>query len=251
MNFYSLYFSPTGGTKKVADALASGWREAFLPVDLMQPVTHRLFKPGDVCLVAVPSYGGRVPAPAVERIRSLSGNGALAILAAVYGNRAIDDTLLELSDELQRAGFRCVAAVEAVAQHSLLPGIGTGRPDTGDLAQLESYAAAIREALRANGCPEQLALPGSRPYRKYSGVPIKPSVAPGCIGCGICAAECPAGAIPQLNFHTTDTRKCISCMHCVQVCPAHVRKVNKALVWVATQGMKKKCTDRKENMLYL
>ena len=49
----------------------------------------------DICIVAVPSYGGRVPDAAVSRLRQMKGNGAGAILMVVYGNRDYDDTLAE------------------------------------------------------------------------------------------------------------------------------------------------------------
>ena len=42
---------------------------------------------GDVCLVSVPSFAGRVPQIAVERLKKISGNGAKAILNCVYGFR--------------------------------------------------------------------------------------------------------------------------------------------------------------------
>ena len=48
----------------------------------------------DICIVAVPSFGGRVPAIAAERLERIRANGAMAILVVVYGNRAYDDTLL-------------------------------------------------------------------------------------------------------------------------------------------------------------
>ena len=251
MNVYELYFSPTGGTKAVADAVAEGWGGSCTPIDLLLGAEKKQYHAGDVCLVAVPSYGGRVPSAAVDRIRDLSGNGAWAVLIAVFGNRAIDDTLLELSDELQRAGFRVIAGMEAVAQHSLMPKYGTNRPDADDVTELHSFARQIQQALTAGTLSPAVELPGNRPYRDYKGVPLKPSVGSGCISCGRCAEECPVEAIPMMNCRTTDTKRCISCMHCVTVCPKHVRKVNKLMVFVASMAMKKDCTERKANHLYL
>lgn len=61
----------------------------------------------DVAIVAVSSYSGRVPSTAAERISKIQGNGAKAIIVCVYGNRAYEDTLVELQDLVQQAGFLC------------------------------------------------------------------------------------------------------------------------------------------------
>ena len=71
------------------------------------------FQPGTLAVLAVPVYGGRVPEPALERIRACRGNGTPAVLAAVYGNREFEDALLELDrdgpEQRLCAGGRCCA----------------------------------------------------------------------------------------------------------------------------------------------
>lgn len=71
MSIYSIYFSPTGGTKKVMDILAGEWqdvREIDLTRADMDYSEYHLQKE-DVCLIGVPSYGGRVPQVMIERLR--------------------------------------------------------------------------------------------------------------------------------------------------------------------------------------
>ena len=117
---YSLYFSPTGGTKKVLRIVEAVWDGPKTQVDLLTPAWDAAalaLGKDDLCFVAVPSFGGRVPDVAIRRLAEIRGGGARAVLIAVYGNRAYDDTLLELLDTLEKGGFRCAAAVAAVAEH--------------------------------------------------------------------------------------------------------------------------------------
>ena len=152
---------------------------------------------------------------------------------------------MEMEDAAKECGFRIVAAVAAVAEHSIMPQYASGRPDAYDKKQLKQFAAKIAEKT------EPLAsVPGNRPYRKAGGAGLVPKVGKLCTKCGLCAERCPVQAIDPTSF-VTDPKKCISCMRCVKQCPETARSVNGAMVSVAAFAIKKACSIRKENELFL
>ena len=71
MNINQIVFSPTGGTQKVVDIITSQWGNSINKIDLTNAEIDysalRLEK-DDVAVIAVPSYGGRVPSLAIQRI---------------------------------------------------------------------------------------------------------------------------------------------------------------------------------------
>lgn len=93
---YSLTFSPTGGTKKIAEHIASAVceRSEFLDVTVKAQDTD--FGAEDFVVIAVPVFGRRVPSPVAERLSHVSAQNTPAAIVAVYGNRAYEDALLEL-----------------------------------------------------------------------------------------------------------------------------------------------------------
>ena len=168
MKIYEICFSPTGGTKIAADMLAKGLTGEIQTVDLTDSkmnFSDISLEEEDLTVIAVPSYGGRVPEPAVKRISVIRGNGAKAVLVCAYGNRAYEDTLAELQDTAKQAGFRIVAAVAAITEHSIARQFAAGRPDVQDQAQLHAFAEKIQAKLDAENISEP-SVPGNRPYKK-------------------------------------------------------------------------------------
>lgn len=253
MKIHEICFSPTGGTKRVAKILSLALADAAVSVDLTAhdvDFSRMVLTCEDVALIAVPSYSGRVPAVAAERLEMLHGNGARAILVCVYGNRAYEDTLAELRDTVSRAGFAVIAAVAAVAEHSIARQYAAGRPDSEDEAQLHAFAARIRQKID-NGDRSEPKIPGNRPYRKAAGAGIVPKATRACVKCGLCAAKCPVGAITPDDPTHVDKKRCISCMRCVAICPHEARRINGLLLALVGRMLKKACSERKTCELYL
>ncbi|MGG5373234.1 EFR1 family ferrodoxin [Enterococcus sp. AZ196] len=252
MSVYSMYFSPTGGVEKVLDVLLA---EITLDtsIDLSKhdkDYSAYHFEKEDICFIGVPVFGGRVAPTAIERVKQTQADGALAIIVAVFGNRAYDDALLELKNEAIACGFEVGAAIAANAEHSIVRHFGTQRPDTTDKKELSNYANQIKDVIRHRKSLHSFEVPGNYPYKEYKGVPIKPKATKACIECGICAEQCPVQAISIDNPSSLDKEKCISCMRCIAVCPVQARKLNRMLLAAAEQGMKKSCTSRKVNEIY-
>ncbi|WP_303917242.1 4Fe-4S binding protein [Subdoligranulum variabile] len=245
---YQLLFSPTGGTAAAADALLAG--TVLDLTDQDRDFSAVTLTAEDVAFIAVPSYGGRVPLPAVERLGKVHGGGARAVLVCVYGNRAYEDTLAELSDVAEFAGFRVVAGVAALAEHSIARKYAAGRPDESDKAVLRDFQARIQAKLDA-GDTTAPALPGNRPYKKRGVRSIVPRTAKRCIECGRCAAACPVGAIDAADPRRTDADLCIGCMRCVKLCPVEARTIDPDALAGLEARLAPLCTGRKENELFL
>lgn len=255
MKVTQIVFSPTGGTQQVVDTITSTWENHVNKVDLTNPnneYSNLNFSQDDTVVIAVPSYGGRVPALAVERLIKIKGNHAQCVIVCVYGNRAYEDTLLELRDIAVQNNFNVVAAISAIAEHSIMHQYAAGRPDKKDKDELQSFAGKVLEKIKSgNKNMSEFQIPGNRPYKKAGVSGLVPKATSKCISCGLCAQKCPAQAISKENIKCVDSKKCISCMRCVVQCPQSARKVNGAMVSAAALALKKACSERKDSELYI
>lgn len=252
MEIVQIIFSPTGGTQKVADLITGEWDPPVRKVDLSDAkADFSVVSLGedDLALIAVPSFGGRVPAVAVQKLEQIRGNQARCVVVCVYGNRAYEDTLLELSDAAEKSGFRVIAGISAIAEHSIMHEYAAGRPDEQDKEELQGFAKKIMEKVQStsDASPQ---IPGNRPYKKAGGGGLVPKADRKCTACSLCAEQRPVQAIPKDNPKETDSKKCISCMRCVSICPQGARKVNGAMVAVAALAIKKACAEWKNCELF-
>ena len=251
MKYYQIVFSPTGGTERVTKAITLNWPQVDT-IDLSAPdtkYTDICFESDSLVVIAMPSFGGVAPQLALDRLAMIKGNGAKCAVAAVYGNRAYEDTLVQMEDYAQNAGFQVIAAISAVAEHSIIHEYAAGRPNLNDCKELAEFGDRILEKATSNKLSRP-SVPGNRPYKK-AGTGMVPKADASCTSCGLCVQKCPAGAISANTPGATDKSTCISCMRCVSICPVHARKVSSVMTAVAAAAIKKACSVEKANELFI
>lgn len=253
MSVFEIVFSPTGGTQKVSGLVAGALDKNTVTVDLTDSgldFSAVSMTEDDVAVISVPAYAGRIPAVVADRLGMVHGNGARAVLVCVYGNRAFEDTLVELEDVAKHAGFRVIAAVAAIAEHSIARQFAAGRPDAQDATQLAEFAQQIQQKLLAEDASEP-SIPGNRPYKQAGGHSMVPHATEDCVSCGACAALCPVRAIDKDDPRQVDGEACISCMRCVSVCPQNARKLDPNKLAAVTQMLSKACVERRECEIFI
>lgn len=219
VDFY--YFSPTGGTKKAGEAIASELAESVNAISLAEKTVDTAVS--DMVVVAVPVFGGRLPSLVSDRIRQINGMGKKAVTAVVYGVRAYEDALLELNDVMTECGFEIIASAALIAQHSIVPEVGAGRPDAADIAEIRQFAKRVLNAIE-NGKTGTVTVPGNHPYKESMKSSAAPVTLDSCGKCGFCVSVCPTDAISITDEDVvTDVEKCMMCMACVAKCPAKSR----------------------------
>lgn len=258
-----VYFSPTRTTKQVLEGIAQGLAAlGVTSVDLTLPEAdsaETVVLDADLVVIGAPVYGGRIPPTAMQRLQFLRGQDTPAILVAVYGNRAFEDALLELSDWAQAAGFVPVAGGAFIGEHSYntpLTPIAPGRPDAADLAKAADFGSAVRRRLEGVTASADLvpaSLPGSRPYRRLhrSGSRAPVTRVDLCTLCGRCAQVCPTGAITVSDAVVTVAEECIMCCACVKVCPTDARVMEHERVLQTAEWLSAEHGVRKEPEVFI
>ena len=127
------------------------------------------FTRNDLAIFGIPVYYGRVPALFMEYLQNISGDNTPAALVATYGCREYEDALLELKTEVESRGFKVIGAAAFPAEHSIVPSIGSRRPNKTDLKAIAEFGVELNRRIRKEESFDHIDIkvPGNTPYKKY------------------------------------------------------------------------------------
>lgn len=242
---FAVYFSGTGTTKTIVTQVAKRLSTALdLPINEIDFTAYKarmrklVFSETDLVVIGLPVYAGRLPNLILPYIKTMQGNGSMAVPIVVYGNRNYDDALMELKTELEKNEFHAISAGAFIGEHSFSNVLAAGRPDTEDLRIADSLAdktAQIIHHLSGDNelIKDLLEVKGNMPLHGYytprdrKGNPIdirkvKPKTNENCTNCGKCIDMCPMGAIDSRDPALV-SGICIKCCACIKGCPLQTK----------------------------
>lgn len=255
-----VYFSPKGTTKRIAQAVAKGTEiKEVKEYNILSPQKkHIKIDNSELTIFAAPIYAGRVPEICKNSLNMFKGNNSPAIAICSYGNRGIDDAMMEIADIAKENGFINIAAGSFVGEHSLFPKVAKDRPDKQDIKECMEFGANCIKQI--NNIPEikdieknagKLTVEGNKPYKNYGHVPFIPSTdKTKCNNCMKCVEECPASAINQINPSIIDGDLCISCGHCIKTCPENAKNYTDKTYFEAQDQFYNKNAARKGSIIF-
>ena len=170
----SVYFSPTGGTKKVVNTISSVLGDKLsLPVEIFDFTLPKgrenqlVFNSDDIVVIGTPVYAGRVPNVLLKFLDTMKGEGAIAVPVVVFGNRNYDEALCELSEICKKSKMKTITAGGFVAEHAFSYILGKGRPDNEDIEKISEFAILTAEKINNKGNDfENIEVDGG-PVEKY------------------------------------------------------------------------------------
>ena len=257
-----IYFSPTGTSKKVLEAVAEGIApESIEHIDLTVSGSDLQLQKdqNDLVVIGMPTYASRIPPEAAELLEKIHADAIPAVLVAVYGNNRFGDVLLEMKNIAISSGFTVIGAAAFIGEHSFsVKGkeIAAGRPDAQDINDACNFGKAVRQKLlneNEASSNHDLYVPGDFPYREWNKLPSQPprTDEASCIKCNRCESACPVNAISVKQEVVTKPELCIFCSACVKQCPNEARSFTDLIILEIRERLYSSCSDRKSPEVFL
>lgn len=261
------YFSPTGTSRRVAEAVGRGLNCAQTVVcDATHDAVSVAAERGDAAVFAVPVYGGHAAPLALRRLDAVRGDGTPAVVVVLYGNRAYEHAACELADFVAARGF--VPWLRPLSSASIPTprrvGRSRGAADGDDCAEAEAFGRVVAAKLAAGGVRAidakrlptvrngmlsmwrfvRFVLGYRRSQKRHPQRVAVETSADRCTHCGRCVKLCPTGAIVAGDELHTDAAKCIRCCVCVKGCPVGARSYDSPFAPVLSRNF----AQRKRNL---
>ena len=262
MEIKAMYFSPTKTTEKtilrIGENLSNKLNYSFVKINIT-PFKSRnknySFNKEDILILGLPVYGGRIPEILEEFISNLNGNGTLAVVVAVYGNRDYDDALLEMKNLLNDKGFNVIAAAAFIGEHSFSDKLAAGRPDKSDMDFIKVIADKIMSKImliKDNADLKDFKVKGSFPYKERGKLPlVSIKTTDGCSICMDCIEACPNNDIDEKSPEKTDPSKCIVCCSCVKFCRENAKYIDDEMILNLKTMLENNFMERREPELFI
>lgn len=239
MDVVIFYFSQTGNTRAIAEAISMGFSAVGREVHSV-PMHEAIVEEASECEMigfGSPCFSSRAPTPAIDFISALPPlNKTLAFVFATCGG-APGRVLHELANGMRWKGATVVGGflsrgeVHHPAPH--VKGFAKGRPSPADFARAKTFATLLvqrylmdpssginsigRESLQSRGTIYDLLGRSSTDETMRLMMP-QPILDPDlCTQCDWCAAECPMGNI-RLDPYPLIGERCIRCYRCLTGC---------------------------------
>lgn len=227
-----VYFSPTGSTYAVLRSVVQGMGVLDRRyVDLTLPEARLDFGgmcQEDVVILGAPVYDGGLPAVYEQSLQRLWSTGQPVVLCATYGGLGCGNALQHLHTVAQKARLRPIAAGLFPARHPMWP---QSRHALSEQALSAARELGFDARFRLERCTRPMQMDTKAPCLPRRGWPEGtlramspcrllpvPQFNSACTQCGLCARECPTGAIAPTGMHI-DAGLCMRCQRCVELCP--------------------------------
>ena len=241
------YSSPAGSTEKVGstigekleqlgetvyylDLSSSAWKEKASPVLDKDTSSSMIW-------IGSPVYAQHAVPPVREFLDWLpySSERQGAVPIVTWGAVCSGIALFEMGRSLEEKGYGLLGAAKILSEHSSMwrsnSPLGGGHPDETDLEKVRQLAERVQNSIKQGAKfpissqdldyqpawirreAENIDLQKVKSF--HPGYPVDNEV---CTQCGVCADNCPAGAI-TLNPFPEIGENCFLCNNCVRLCP--------------------------------
>lgn len=252
MNVSIIYFSQTGNTQKVAEAMVNafeqeGHRVRAIPLREASAVDAT---GADLLGIGAPCYFGKPAAPVMNFLRALPPlDGSKAFVFATSAE-APARVLYNQASLLRRKGAEVLGGFLSRGEESwpvaVIEGRFPGRPNRDDLERARRFAVAVARHI-SNGDNGPLAEGRADTFKPAKGlydllglvcfegftrlIAAKPRVdREKCNQCGWCVDDCPMQSITMRSYPVVGDN-CIRCYHCIIGCP---QRAFQAPTWLAS-----------------